>query len=185
MAESAARRVERDLHMLSAIVRRVMERPTGGGDGATFAQTSILRWLDRAGPRRSGDVAKFLSASAPAATQMLARLETKGLVTMRRDPDDRRVQEVSLTDRGREIVREHDRERGERLDRLFGGLSSARLTGIAGALEEAIEALLRDDEGTEDLCLHCGALASPDCVLRRHGRRCPIEATDSSKPPAA
>jgi len=169
-------RIARDLHMLSALTRRVLEEgiDCDGGE-ATFTQIVVLKWLDAATPRRSQHVARFLSASAPAASQFMTRLKRRGLVRSQPDPADQRAEHLLLTPRGRQLVRRHEARKSERLDRMLAGISAAERSRLAEGLEAAIDVLLRADPSTLDLCLHCGAHASPRCVLRQHGLRCPTE----------
>jgi DNA-binding MarR family transcriptional regulator len=163
--------------MLSALTRRVLEGGVDGGgrEGVSFIQISILKWIDSAGPRRAQDVARFLSASAPAATQILARLRRKGLIRSRRSLEDRRAEDLFLTPRARALVRRHDALRQRRVEKLARAVPEARLRTIAQGLEAAIGMLLSDGEPVADLCLHCGALESPGCVMRQFGYRCPTE----------
>ena len=77
MPTSPAARVAHDLHALASLIRRVLEGEftASSGEEASFTQISILRWLDsEEAPRRPQDVARFLAASTPAATQILGRL---------------------------------------------------------------------------------------------------------------
>ena len=177
MPESNATRIARDLHMLSALTRRILERgvPGTGRNEISFTQISILKWIDAAGPRRAQDVAKYLSASAPAATQILSRLRGKGLIRSRRCPEDGRAEDLFLTARARIRVRRHDLLLGRRLERLMARVPPLKLRGIAAGLEAAIGLLLEDPEPVEDMCLHCGALESPACVIRQNGYKCPTE----------
>lgn len=181
MPDDDLQRLARDLHMLAALTRRVLESDLDAGrSGLSFPQLVILRWLAAAGKRRARDVAQFLSASAPAATQMLARLKRKGLVRSRTNRTDRRAGDLALTPAAHALLRRHAAGERRRLRRVLGGLTGPARRRLAGVLESAIEALLSDRPRVEDLCLHCGAHASPTCVARRFGYRCP---TDGGCPP--
>lgn len=176
MPDAQLQRMARDLHMLSALTQRVLEEEPLRTGGVTFPQLSILKWLDAATPRRAQGVAKFLGASAPAATQILARLRKKGLIRSRPNAADRRAGDLFLTPRARRIVREYEARKGRLLDSRLRPLPFARREEVVRGLETAIELLLSDPEAVSDLCLHCGVYDSPGCVLRRHGYRCPTEA---------
>ena len=175
-------RIARDLHMVSALTRRVLEAGLeDAGGSTTFTQIVVLKWLDAARPRRAKHVARFLSASAPAASQILSRLKRKGLLRSRTDPTDRRAEELFLTARGRALVESHESQKAARLERILSGLPAPERQRIAEGLEAAIDLLLRDEPEHMDLCLHCGAHASPHCVLRQHGLQCPTE-SDAEAP---
>jgi len=175
--ETTATRVARDLHMVSALTRRVLEGEFAdpAGTSASFTQLVILKWLDAATPRRAQDVARFLSASAPAATQILARLRKKGLVRSRPNRKDRRADDLFLTPKARALITEHDSRNAGRLETLLSSLPSGRRNALAEGLETAIELLLADHPSVADMCLQCGAHASPRCVMRQHGFSCPTE----------
>ena len=169
-------RIARDLHMVSALTGRLLEADLEGPAGsATFTQVVVLKWLDTPRPRRAQHVARFLSASAPAASQLLSRLKRKGFVRARRDPADRRAEDLLLTPRGRAFVARYERLQAARLGRMLASLPADEHRRIAEGLEGAIRALLGAEPGLLDLCLHCTAHDSPDCVLRKHGLRCPTE----------
>jgi DNA-binding MarR family transcriptional regulator len=176
MPELHSSRIARDLHMVAALTRRVLERGLEDPrEPITFTQLAVLKWLDAATPRRAQGVARYLSASAPAATQILARLKQKGLVRTRPNKEDRRAGDLRLTARGHALVRKHDALKRERLERMLEALPMLRQIAIAEGLEGAIELLLKADPLVVDMCLHCGVHSSPHCVMRRHGMRCPTE----------
>jgi DNA-binding MarR family transcriptional regulator len=177
MPEPVTTRISRDLHILAALTRRILESgvPDAGREGVSFTQVSILKWIESAGPRRAQDVARFLSASAPAATQIIARLRKGGLIRSRRSVKDGRAEDLFLTPRARAIIRRHDALMVRRLRKVSAGVPEARLRAMSMGLESAIGMLLADHEPVEDMCLHCGALESPGCVMREHGFRCPTE----------
>ena len=177
MQESNASRISRGLHMVSALTRRVLEAGLRG-PGETkvsFTQVSILKWIGAAGPRRAQDVGKFLSASAPAATQILSRLRRKGLIRSRRSNQDGRAEDLFLTPRARNLVRRHDLVLTRLLEKRVARLPAGKARGIAAGLEAAIGMLLLDPGPVAGLCLHCGPLESPACVMRQQGQRCPAE----------
>ena len=62
---------------------------------------AALQALDEPCPMR--DVASHLSCDASYVTGLADRLESLGLAERRSHPDDRRVKQLALTDRGREV----------------------------------------------------------------------------------
>lgn len=174
MTEPDVWRVARNLHILSALSKRVLEDGLLP-PGLTFAQVSILKWLDAATPRRAGEVARFISASAPAATQILARMKRKGYVRTTRNPKDRRAEDLALTARGRGLIRKYETAKRRRLAALLHAVPASRRKAMVGGLEAAVDLLLLDGPNVRDLCLHCGVYQAPECVMRRHGYRCPTE----------
>jgi DNA-binding MarR family transcriptional regulator len=181
--EPPARRLARDLHMLSDLTRRVLEPDVHDdrGQSASFTQVVILKWLDAADPRRAQDVAKFLSSSAPAATQLIARLKRKGLVKSRPNPTDGRAEDLFVTPKARTLVKRHETIKMRKLEKLYGALPETKRKLISQGLEAAIDLLLVEQPGAADMCLHCGAYDSPNCVMRSHGFTCPTETCPSGK----
>ena len=53
------------------------------------------------------DVAQALAVTQSAASQIASKLESKGYIVRTRDPKDRRIVRVSLTEKGEEFYREH------------------------------------------------------------------------------
>lgn len=85
-----------------ALSRRFDEalRPTG----ITSGQFSLLNALNRPKPPPIGPVAQLLAMDRTTLTAALKPLERDGLVTIARDPEDRRNRLLGLTDKGREVL---------------------------------------------------------------------------------
>ena len=76
----------------------------GGGDefeGITVHQLEVLRRLLEGDEMTMSEVADVLKLGPSGATQIVNRLEQRGLVTRERDATDRRVQRVIPTQRAR------------------------------------------------------------------------------------
>jgi DNA-binding MarR family transcriptional regulator len=67
-------------------------------------QSLVLERLARLGPAQVGDLASRLAVTAPTASDSIAALERKGLVTRRAVVGDARRVEVCLTPRGRRLA---------------------------------------------------------------------------------
>jgi DNA-binding MarR family transcriptional regulator len=76
--------------------------------GLTAAQACLLTTLEQ-GSRMMGDLATELLCDASNVTQLVGRLEDRGLVTREPDPDDRRARRVSITTAGRRQRRAFDK----------------------------------------------------------------------------
>ena len=70
----------------------------------TDAQWRPLLLLSRSGTDTATQVAQVIGCDAGATTRMLDRLEDKGLLRRVRSVNDRRVQQLELTDEGREAA---------------------------------------------------------------------------------
>src|SRR5918997_4040939 len=70
--------------------------------GLTSGQFSLLNALNRPTPPSIAPVAQLLAMDRTTLTAALKPLERDGLVTVTRDPDDRRSRLLGLTDKGRQ-----------------------------------------------------------------------------------
>ncbi len=97
-----------------------------------------LRVIGHHGPTRLGVVADHLRIAARSATDVVDRLEARGLVSRSPDPDDRRALSVSLTERGVEVLAQVDERRKEGAEDFFGALTPAQrhtLSSLLGKLD--------------------------------------------------
>jgi DNA-binding MarR family transcriptional regulator len=78
------------------------QRQAISGSAVTPRMLSYLRHLAAAGPLTVGEQASHLGISHATATEVVDRLEAKGLVERMKDDGDQRRVFVSLTERGRE-----------------------------------------------------------------------------------
>ncbi|WP_319024929.1 MarR family winged helix-turn-helix transcriptional regulator [Nisaea sediminum] len=74
--------------------------------GLTNGQFSLLMALNRPEPPRIKDVAPFLAMDRTTLTANLKPLERRGLVEIAIDPEDRRGRRLSLTDAGRNVLKD-------------------------------------------------------------------------------
>lgn len=95
--------------------------------------------IARRGPITLGELAAHEQVAPPTITKVVARLEAAGLVQRQRDPADRRVHRVVLSEAGRRQL-ETDRKRR----RAWLATHISRLpAGDAEALADALDALER------------------------------------------
>ena len=90
----------------------------------------------RPGPVTAGGLARHLRLTPPTVTGIVDRLHEAGLVVRVRSDTDRRVVEVTPTEKGRQLVAEATAAQEERLRRLFSLMA-----------EDDAQALLRGLEG--------------------------------------
>ena len=90
------------IHKISRYIDRILSE-TAAEFGLTLGDWELLGSLRRVGPpytRTPGQLAERMMISPAAMTSRLDRLEERGLVARRPDPNDRRVTQVQLTDEG-------------------------------------------------------------------------------------
>ena len=95
----------------------------------------------------SRELCEFLDLRPSSLSEMLARAETDGLITRTADEGDRRVQHVSLSAKGRQIVAEMEAARAEDARKKASCLTEEekeQFCALCGRLSEHIEGLALD-----------------------------------------
>jgi len=128
-------------HMLGAMRRarsRTSRELTGGE--ISFSQFQLLSALAD-GPRSVGDLADDAGVTSPTMTRMLDGLEQLGIVERRQSERDRRALSITVTDKGRELLK-RKQQRFERLtNSIFSSLSESERESIAPLLNRMAEAI--------------------------------------------
>ncbi len=91
--------------------------------GLSPTASAVLYRLHAEGPVRLTALASSVEVSQPSMTQLIQRLERKGLVARLTDPIDRRAALVTVTDGGRQLVLDRQDGVRERLGELLMMLS--------------------------------------------------------------
>lgn len=91
----------------------------------THTQGRVLLCLALRGPQRMSDIAKLLLIGLPSATALIDRLVALKLVKRRKDPADRRVVLVELTQNGWSIHKNCDNVRAEVFKKIFSRLDES------------------------------------------------------------
>jgi DNA-binding MarR family transcriptional regulator len=121
-------------------------RRPGSGDPVTEKQLRILGLLDTVDPMMVTELADFLGVTASTMSLNLKRLEEAGLARRARDPADRRVMNVKLTEEGAGVRERYATVDPGRVARLLDRLhpserhraaeAFARLAEVADSLNE-------------------------------------------------
>lgn len=94
---------------LASIGRRNSLRDPIGGlldeAGLTGTQIHAVMWLNHDGSLPMGSLAQRVGVTEKTITGIVDRLERDGYVHRERDPNDRRVVQVALADKGTEVAR--------------------------------------------------------------------------------
>lgn len=88
----------------------------------TLPESSALARLDRGGPSTAGALARLEQISPQSMGATLGALDARGLVHRQPDPGDGRRAVISVTEAGREVLRNR---RDESTERLAGALRAA------------------------------------------------------------
>jgi DNA-binding MarR family transcriptional regulator len=138
----------------------------------TPSQLEALHHIARHDDVTVGDIASGLEISYPSATNMVHRLEKKGLVEKLANPKDRRAVRLRLSEDGAKVVGWLDRERSARFALVLEGMDEWRREEFLRCMADFILAALNTDVARPDeLCLRCGYFGIEPCPIRvREGR---------------
>lgn len=117
------------IELVSLVIR-------GVSDNRDLSLTAVaaLGSVDRSGPQRITTMAVAQGVSQPSMTQLVQRLEQRGLVTRTSDPSDGRVALVSLTDEGRAALAARRLRNARRVAELLADLPEDDVQALSDAL---------------------------------------------------
>jgi len=81
-------------------------REVGDELGLSMAQLDVLRRLQALGPTSMRRLAEMLNCEASNLTGLVDKLESRGLVERRADPEDRRIRVLAVTPQGERVGHE-------------------------------------------------------------------------------
>jgi DNA-binding MarR family transcriptional regulator len=145
----AFRSVEEEVFVgLQLVADRLMEpweRHLKEEADLTTVQYNLLRILRGADEQglTAGEIGERLIARSPDVTRLIDRLEKRGLVRRRRDPEDRRAVRIAITQAGRDKLAPLDEIARAALKQLFDGLSRAQLNALRDTLDQVLAANAR------------------------------------------
>jgi DNA-binding MarR family transcriptional regulator len=102
--------------------------------GLTALQYTALTVLQRQPGMSGAQLSRRSFVSPQAGSEMVAHLESKGLIVRAPDPDNRRVLRISLTADGEQAVRDCDAWMDGIEARLLAGLSAAQTKALRTTL---------------------------------------------------
>jgi|SRR5215467_6691781 len=117
------------IELVSLVIR-------GVSDNRDLSLTAVaaLGSLDRRGPQRITTMAAAEGVSQPSMTQLVQRLEQRGLVVRSSDPSDGRVALVGLTDEGRAALAARRQRNAGRVAELLADLPDDDVRALSDAL---------------------------------------------------
>lgn len=131
------------LRMSIGMLYRKLKQARPGGD-IPIPEVAALSRLDRGGPASSSDLARLDGISPQSMGATIATLEERGLVARERDPEDGRRIVLSITETGRQVVRDRRGARTELIARALSGFTPAeldQLKAVAPLFERLAEKL--------------------------------------------
>ena len=108
--------------------------------GLSMSQIGALFHIHKQGSSAVSDLGEHLGVTNAAASQMLDRLVQQELILRSEDPTDRRVKQIILTDKGREVLKDGIHAREKWLAEIDQTLSEMEKDQIVKALKIMIAA---------------------------------------------
>jgi MarR family 2-MHQ and catechol resistance regulon transcriptional repressor len=118
--------------------RSVSARVEGmvGAEGLTLTQVGVLEGVLHKGPMTHRELGRKVLTSAGNMTDVIDKLEARGLVCRSRMPGDRRSVRVDLTDAGRSLITELFPRHAEDIARAMSGLDRAEMAQLGTLLRK-------------------------------------------------
>jgi DNA-binding MarR family transcriptional regulator len=130
----------------------------------SLTAAAALGSLDRLGAQRITTLAVTEGVSQPSMTQLVHRLEQRGLVTRTSDPADGRVALVSLTEQGRSVLAARRERNARTITELLAGLPEDDV----GTLADGLAAVLPTIRERVLMQARAAAGANPDTAANAH-----------------
>ena len=106
--------------------------------GLTGPQLVILQEISNIGKATSGEIARAVSLSQPTVTGILERMEKRGLLTRQRSRHDKRRIMVSITENGRNVLKDAPPLMQEAFVERFSSLQEWEQNMILSALQRLV-----------------------------------------------
>jgi len=156
-------------HVFASTVQEIMGekylRETVEGE-ISLPQFELLRLIERNGNHQVREIASFMGVSPAAASKNVDKLVRLGLVARVVQESDRRAVSLSLTTRGRSIIRRYESLKQEKLSRVLGVFSDDEVEAIARGLEKVAYHILAEEGSSRTMCMKCSAYYVDHCPLR-------------------
>ena len=108
-------------------------------NGLTMGQLGAILRLFHKGACAVSDIGNDLGVTNSAASQMLERMVQLKLITRSEDPNDRRVKQIVLTEKGRQIMLESSRAFHKWMEDLAQSLNTEEQDQVKRGLEILID----------------------------------------------
>jgi DNA-binding MarR family transcriptional regulator len=107
----------------------------------SLTAVAVLARLQRSGPQRITTLAAAEGVSQPSMTQLVQRLELRGLIQRRSDPADGRAALAGLTAEGSAVLAARRQRNAARVAKLLADLPEADVRVLADALAAVLPAI--------------------------------------------
>lgn len=183
--ENGPQHLLRYSHIFASAVREVLEfKPLREVTGTPLSPTQfrLLALARRSRQHHVRSMAGLLGVSPPAATKNIDKLERLGLVSRSPSTGDRRATTLAVSVRGRELVRQYEKRKAQRLSAALSRFQPAEVEQFTDLLKRFSLALLASDSPRSTSCLRCAAQIEVDCPVGQMHGGCPCSQADITRP---
>ena len=170
------RELQRNLHILSAVVRRVLEQEPVESlpdSPITPEQLKLLRFVVLKRGAKVGEVASGLGITAASASLALDRLQALGYIERKKRSRDRRSVQVFATRPGSALVARVRRIVDARLAQAMGRIGVEDTKSFTELAGKVTRVLMKGQEYFGEVCMQCGVDGSPTCPIHELYENCP------------
>lgn len=131
----------------------------------TRNQCYILKILYTSGEFLISELARILEISPAAASKIIDRLESMGLVTRQPHEGDRRSFEVKLLEDGHKLVEEINQVTAKKMVPLMSQFTDEEKVQLLDFLQRIVKYTLAGENNTDLICLQCGGKCGSNCAV--------------------
>jgi len=125
----------------------------------------ILKMLESSEPFNLSKMAEILSVSNAAIGKNIDKLVQQKLVTRRFTKTDRRSVKISITQKGKDILKKYRELKIEKQVEIFKIFSKVDKEKFTDYLRSFVQNTLHKDMDTDILCLQCNGFCGENCVV--------------------
>lgn len=137
-----------------ATLMRSLSHQLTRNSGKHPGKIRILRMLCQDGSLTQQEIQSRLDIQSGSVSEILSKMETLGLISRERHPDDRRKFVITITEDGRRDLAEHDIRRHRRQDARYGSLTPEEqdeLIRLLTKLQETWKSLPNNTSSASDI----------------------------------
>ena len=112
----------------------------------TALQLQALSYLSKNPASTLSSLAQFLEESHSSATQLVERMEKAGFIKREGDPNDRRLTHLSLTEKGKENLKQTKEKRINQFKKIYSLIDKKDVKELIRIQEKLLEGLRKDDK---------------------------------------
>lgn len=134
-------KVSKNMFEMIQTMRRVGRNQTKSQQGIHHGRGHVLGVLIDNNNIAQRELADLMDIRPASLTDLLEKLEKDGLVNRIRDDNDRRIIRVTITDHGRQIVKQNMKARRQMEDWMFGSLSKNEIDSLQAIMQKMTSSL--------------------------------------------